>query len=132
MERSKESLWEGVNRTIMSLPLGDHMASRNSLNAEGALNQINSKRISEVSFSDILTMITTQNKDIRMHLSKQSESMKAMQKENERLGEEVSMSTNKCQTSEYQLQKKMEALEEEISHLLAEKEEEAMRFEYSL
>lgn len=119
-EKFKEVLIETLSSTYSQIPLGADL--------KGSQVSLDYKKNGEageggIMNSEIVNRISSQNKDIKIAMSKMIEQNKAFQKEIDQLHEDITNNGNKNQSSEAKLNKQIQKLEEDLQRVHVEKEE---------
>ena len=116
-EKFKDTLVENLSTTFSSIPEG---SSNTSMKNSKVVTVFDRSTIKEN--SQILNFLTGLGKEARGNMNKVIDSLKILQREKESLNSEYSSTINKANTNEFEYNQNINRLEEEISELLAEKQ----------
>lgn len=123
-EKFKDTLVDNIQSVFASIPDGAYSSP-----VRQSKILINDDRSKTKENSDILNMLTSLGKETRSSTAKLVEQLKASQREHEKLNSEYSTTINKCNTTQFEFNQNIFRLEEEISELLAEKQNIQNKYE---
>lgn len=124
-ERFKEQLQETITSTFSQIPLNQDLKSSN-------VSEVFYKRdgsSSTFNNTDIINKISSQNKEIKIAMSKLLEQNKILKNQNEKLSIQIQNLSSRSEATKSGLEKEIETLEEQLGKLKAEKEEKSIKYE---
>lgn len=98
----------------------------------GSRKNMEGSSVVAASTSEINHLIISYSKDSKLAINKLGELNKQLQRENDRLNEELTGSINKGQTSEYELNRQIQDLEDELTNAYTERDQENLKFDQVL
>ena len=121
-EKFKETLVDNLYLTFGSIPDG-------SLTPATRQSKVQGDRSTTKENAQILNLLTGFGKQARSNINKVIDALKITQRERQTLNSEYSTTVNKCNTNEFEYNQNINKLEEEISELLAEKQNAENKYE---